>query len=78
MHRCFLPWLCLDLHVYVLLAMLLLRSICWCALFHGLDLHVGVSAAAFSLKERGSTPRPSGPGEEKMESPPRLGLGTIK
>ena len=26
---------------------------------------------------RGSTPRLSGPGREKMESPPRLGLGTI-
>ena len=30
----------------------------------------------FSPK-RGSTPRPSEPGEEKMGLPPRLGLGTI-
>ena len=34
--RCFLPCLCLDLylHVYVLLSMLMLRSIFLCALFH--------------------------------------------
>ena len=34
MLRCFWLCLCLDLHVYMLLAILMLRSICWCALCH--------------------------------------------
>ena len=42
----------------------------------GLMQEPGVGAAVFSLR-KGSTPRPNGLGEEKMESPPRFGLGTI-
>ena len=67
MFMCSLPCFFLDLYVGVLLDM-----------FMCLDLHVGVSTAAFSLKERGSIPWPSGLGREKVELPPRLGLGTIK
>ena len=59
MPRCFLPCLCLDLHVYVLLAMFMLRSTCLHAFCHVyaqiymfmcflpclyLDLHVGCYA----------------------------------